>query len=74
MVETDKLYSDGNFASDSELQKSFEQFLEEQSSEDAENFVTNFEAFERVIEKAFNRNRDVIVSHLDRFIHSFGFD
>lgn len=74
MVETDKFYSDGNFASDSELQTSFEQFVEEQSAEDVDNFLTNFMAFERVIEKAFNRNRDVIMTHLDRFIHSFGFD
>ena len=60
-----------NFATEEELAKSFDQFVEEQSYEKGEHLVSNFQAFERVVEKAFSENLRIITAYLEKFAAQF---
>jgi len=59
------------FTDEAELLKSFDQFVEEQSCDDYENLLTNFEAFERVIEKAYQNNASCLTAFLQKFAVNF---
>lgn len=59
-------YTDSN-----ELLKSFDQFVEDQSCEAHENLLANFSAFERVIEKAYSSNGQILTVFLQKLSANF---